>query len=113
MVEDWISGLLVIALFAGLIMAVASAVYAAAGFHVSLPGDDRRQDELTAVLEEVGRRAAAVERMLAQLKAVQAAAHTVLDDYEANRPRYRGLITGPWAGLDLRRPVASGPDKRR
>jgi hypothetical protein len=113
MVEDWISGWLVVALFAGVVMAVTSAAYAAAGFHVSSPGDDRRRDELTAVLEEMGRRAAAVERMLAQLKAVQAAAHMVLDDYEANRPRYRGLINGSRAGLDLRRPVASGPDKRR
>lgn len=113
MVEDWVSGLLVVGLFAGLVMAVASAAYAAAGFHVSSPGNDRRQDELTAVLEEMGQRAAAVERMLEQLKAVQAAAHTVLDDYEANRPWYRGLINGPRAGLDLRRPVSSVPDKRR
>jgi len=51
--------------------------------------------------------------MLAYLKAVQAVAHLILEDYEVNRPWYRGLINGTRAGLHLRRPVASGPDKGR
>jgi hypothetical protein len=48
----------------------------------------------------MSRRAAAVERRLAHLKAVQAVAHLILEDYEVNRPWYRGLINGT-------RPVSS------
>jgi hypothetical protein len=104
---------LVVAQLAWLVMEMASSVSAATGFYVSSPGDDHRQDELTAVLEEMGRQAAAVECMLAQLKSVQAAASMVLDDDEKYRPQSRGLINGARAGLDFGRPVASGPDKRR
>ncbi|MBI3621796.1 MAG: hypothetical protein HY208_06365 [Nitrospirae bacterium] len=113
MLTDWTNVAIVCFLFAGLIMSVSSALYAAAAFHAPVLPIERRRRDVMVVLEEMGRKTAAVEELLQQLAVMRVTAQMVLDEDDLNPSRDRDGIDGPPAGLRERRTVLAGPGKRR
>jgi len=108
MMTDWTSVVLVVFLFGGLIVSVLSAVVAAVAFRAPFPPGERPRHDVMAILEEMGRKTAAVEKILKQLAAMQVAVQSVMDVDAAKLLLERGMSPGPAADFRERRTVYTG-----